>query len=204
MNMARYGGWCSQKGRNKMGNSVKNSGAKIKLPIFTRGDFNGVIYVFVGNIGSFLVGIAALKGFGWSDDLIFDRVIPGICLGLLFSGLYLSLIHIFYIQSGDYLINEMHGYRTAIDSGYLRESITPLTGSSSLDIRIYEAASSVTSLRYELRDVTNTRLIEEGTGTTLEKVQSEKKSRVSFNTGLVEGREYCLTLILSDDSDSEI
>lgn len=113
-------------------------------------------------------------------------------------------IPVVYIQSGDYLINEMHGYRTAIDSGYLRESITPLTGSSSLDIRIYEAASSVTSLRYELRDVTNTRLIEEGTGTTLEKVQSEKKSRVSFNTGLVEGREYCLTLILSDDSDSEI
>lgn len=94
MNTAEYGDRYSQKGRNKMGNSVKNSGAKLKFPIFTRGDFNGVIYVFVGNIGSFLVAIASLKGFGWSDELIFDRVIPGICLGLLFSGLYYTFMAI--------------------------------------------------------------------------------------------------------------
>lgn len=113
-------------------------------------------------------------------------------------------IPIVYVKAGDYLVNEMHGYRTAIDSGYLRESVTPMSGSSSLDIRIHESGTSVSSLRYELRDVTNTRLIEEGTGTTLEKVQSEKQTKVSFNTGLDVGKEYCLTLVLDDGSDSEI
>ncbi len=61
---------------------------KLKVPLFKVGDFNGLVYVFTGNIGSFLLVIATLKGFGWSDELVFRRAIPGICTGLLISGLY--------------------------------------------------------------------------------------------------------------------
>ena len=64
----------------------------VKVPLFKSGDINGLIYVFTGNVGSFLMVIATLKGFGWSDDLIFKKVIPGICVGLLFSGLYYTFM----------------------------------------------------------------------------------------------------------------
>lgn len=70
------------------------SKSHIKIPLFKSGDINGLIYVFTGNVGSFLMVIATLKGFGWSDDLIFKRVIPGICIGLLFSGLYYTFMAI--------------------------------------------------------------------------------------------------------------
>ncbi|MDO4477880.1 MAG: xanthine/uracil/vitamin C permease [Lachnospiraceae bacterium] len=66
------------------------SNEKVKVPLFKMGDINGVVYVFFGNVGTFLVAIATLQGFGWPDDLIFGRVIPGISVGLLVSGLYYS------------------------------------------------------------------------------------------------------------------
>ena len=63
-----------------------------KIPWFKMGDINGLAYVFTGNIGSFLLAIVTLQGFGWSNELIFGRVVPGICTGLLVSGLYYSFM----------------------------------------------------------------------------------------------------------------
>ena len=66
--------------------SAKNLAEKL----FTKGDINGVVYVFAGNIGSFVIAIATLLGFGWSEELVFQRVIPGMCFGLMLGGLYYS------------------------------------------------------------------------------------------------------------------
>jgi AGZA family xanthine/uracil permease-like MFS transporter len=68
--------------------AAKNETTPKKLTIWKSEDINGVVYVFAGNIGSFVIAIGTLKGFGWSDSLVFGRVIPGLCLGLLVSGLY--------------------------------------------------------------------------------------------------------------------
>ena len=68
----------------------QNAGGRI--PWFKTGDINGLVYVFTGNIGSFLLATTTLQGFGWPNELIFNRVIPGICVGLLVSGLYYSFM----------------------------------------------------------------------------------------------------------------
>ncbi len=67
---------------------------KLGVPLFQMGDFNGVVYVFAGNLATFVLVISTLKGFGWSDELVFGRVIPGICTGMLVSGLYYTFMAI--------------------------------------------------------------------------------------------------------------
>lgn len=66
------------------------SAASTKIKWFQRGDINGVVYVFAGNIGSFVIAIATLLGFGWPEELVFRRVIPGVCFGLMMGGIYYS------------------------------------------------------------------------------------------------------------------
>lgn len=66
---------------------ANNDTGDFKLRLFQWGDVNGLVYVFVGNIGSFVLVIGILKGFGWPDDLIYNRVVPGICAGLLVLGI---------------------------------------------------------------------------------------------------------------------
>jgi AGZA family xanthine/uracil permease-like MFS transporter len=54
------------------------------------GDINGIVYVFAGNIGSFILVAVTLLNFGWPEELVFYRVIPGLSVGLLVSGFYYS------------------------------------------------------------------------------------------------------------------
>ncbi|MEG0296585.1 MAG: xanthine/uracil/vitamin C permease [Clostridium sp.] len=66
-----------------MGNS------KVKIPLFKTGDFGGLTYTLTNNIVNYLIVIATLSGvLGWSDDIVYGRVIPAMSVGLLFSGIY--------------------------------------------------------------------------------------------------------------------
>ncbi len=67
-------------------NSIKQ--AMSHVPFLKREDTNGIVYVFAGNIGGFVLVASMLLSFGWPEDLIFKRVIPGICVGLLVQGVY--------------------------------------------------------------------------------------------------------------------
>lgn len=58
------------------------------MPLFKSGDIGGIVYAFAGNIGNFIFVAYVLLGFGWSRELVFDKVIPGISLGLMFQSLY--------------------------------------------------------------------------------------------------------------------
>jgi AGZA family xanthine/uracil permease-like MFS transporter len=57
---------------------------------FKVGDINGVVYVFAGNLGSFILVAATLLGFGWPQELVFGRVIPGLAFGMFCGSLYYS------------------------------------------------------------------------------------------------------------------
>jgi AGZA family xanthine/uracil permease-like MFS transporter len=63
------------------------------VPFFKRGDIGGLTYAITNNIVNYLIVIATLSGaFGWPDDLVFGRVIPGLSMGLLCSGLYYAFM----------------------------------------------------------------------------------------------------------------
>ena len=62
---------------------------KIKIPFFTKGDIGGLTYILTNNIVNYLIVIATLSGvLAWPDEIVYGRVIPGMSIGLLLSGLY--------------------------------------------------------------------------------------------------------------------
>ena len=64
------------------------TGNRGRVPLFRSGDIGGMVYVFAGNIGNFILVAFTLLSFGWSEELVFKKVIPGISLGLMLQGLY--------------------------------------------------------------------------------------------------------------------
>ncbi|SMB79643.1 putative MFS transporter, AGZA family, xanthine/uracil permease [Desulfonispora thiosulfatigenes DSM 11270] len=59
------------------------------LPLFNKGDIGGLTYILTNNIVNYIIVIATLSGvLGWPDEIVYGRVIPGMSMGLLFSGLY--------------------------------------------------------------------------------------------------------------------
>lgn len=82
------------------------------VPFFRRGDIGGLTYAITNNIVNYLIVIATLSGaLGWPDDIVYGRVVPGMSMGLLFSGLY-------YAWMG-YKLSKKEGYPdvTALPSG---------------------------------------------------------------------------------------
>lgn len=60
-----------------------------KISLFSTGDIGGLTYTLTNNIVNYLIVIATLSGvLGWSDELVYGRVIPGMPIGLLLSGVY--------------------------------------------------------------------------------------------------------------------
>lgn len=57
------------------------------ISLFKREDVGGVVYAFVGNLVNYIIIIYALQGIGWSDDIIYGRVVPGLSIGLMASGI---------------------------------------------------------------------------------------------------------------------
>ncbi len=57
-----------------------------RVQLLKVGDVSGIVYAFVGNLVNFIIVIYALKGIGWTDEIIFGRVIPGLSIGLMLSG----------------------------------------------------------------------------------------------------------------------
>ncbi|MDE6475858.1 MAG: hypothetical protein K2L08_03310 [Erysipelotrichaceae bacterium] len=62
---------------------------KNKIPLFCTGDIGGLTYTLTNNIVNYLIVIATLSGvLAWPDELVYGRVIPGMSIGLMLSGIY--------------------------------------------------------------------------------------------------------------------
>lgn len=60
-----------------------------KLPLFRSGDIGGMAYILAGNIVNYIIVIGVLLYvFEWPEYLVFGRVIPGMSIGLMGSGIY--------------------------------------------------------------------------------------------------------------------
>ena len=60
-----------------------------RIPFFRSGDVGGMAYALAGNIVNYIIVIATLSGMlGWPDEIVYGRVIPGMSIGLMFSGIY--------------------------------------------------------------------------------------------------------------------
>lgn len=62
------------------------------VSLLKTGDIGGIVYSFVGNLVNYIIVIYALKGIGWSNEIIYGRVIPGLSIGLMLSGLFYAYL----------------------------------------------------------------------------------------------------------------
>ncbi len=65
-----------------------NNGNNV-VPFFRRGDIGGLAYAITNNIVNYLIVTATLAGaLGWPNEIVYGRVVPGMSIGLLASGIY--------------------------------------------------------------------------------------------------------------------
>jgi hypothetical protein len=100
----------------------------------------------------------------------------------------------------DSMINLLHGYSNNMNASLMRESMTPLSNDQSLTVYIDEKENDVKRVIYELRDVSDNKLIETDTINALEKMDEYKTAKVKVKEPLVEGQEYTvkITLVTSE------
>lgn len=99
---------------------------------------------------------------------------------------------VMYMKYGDVLINMMQGYTTDLDDRSIRDSLTPLSDDGSVSFQITTYSNKITSVRYEITDLVNDKVVENGKITDL--TEGDGTSSGSFTPGcsLLSDQEYGL------------
>lgn len=97
-------------------------------------------------------------------------------------------------------LNLLHGYSNNLKANMVRESITPVDSNQSFIAVIDGKGNDVKRVIYELRNVSDNKLIETDTINALEKEDDLKTARIKFKETLIEEKEYAvkITLITSE------
>ncbi len=108
------------------------------------------------------------------------------------------------VNYGGFQINKMHGYRDVMEVDQMRECITPLAAGRKMQLTIDTYGNRIGGLRFEVRSVDGSRLIENTEVEGYE--QSGDEIRVSFGIkDLIENnQEYLFVLILTTGDGKEI
>lgn len=105
------------------------------VPFFRRGDIGGLTYAITNNIVNYLIVVATLSGaLGWPDEIVYGRVVPGMSVGLLCSGLYYAYM----------------GYRLSKKTG--RSDVTALPSGVSTPAMFVILFGVITPLHYAIGD----------------------------------------------------
>lgn len=99
-----------------------------------------------------------------------------------------------YVLTGGYLLNEMHGFKSPVDGGYLRDTITPVGKSRMINLCFDENEYRVKSVSFELYNDQYKNLIESGDCPELEKSNDYLQTQLSIRKELFSNQEYCLCI----------
>lgn len=104
------------------------------------------------------------------------------------------------IRLGEEDLNLLHGYSNNLNANIVRESVTPVDSNQSFEAVIDGKGNDVKRVIYELRTVSDNKLIETDTINALEKEGEFKTARIKFKEVLTDNTEYAvkITLITSE------
>lgn len=104
------------------------------------------------------------------------------------------------IRLDEKYLNLLHGYSNNLNANIVRESITPIDSNQSFEAVIDGKGNDVKRVIYELRTVSENKLIETDTINALEKEGDLKTARIKFKEILADNTEYAvkITLITSE------
>lgn len=108
-----------------------------------------------------------------------------------------------YVKSGGMDLNEMFGYAQDMSQGYLRTCVTPVSDNKTIVLKVDEGVQTVESIRFTLYDDSGARELESGECGAIQWVEGEKQTQLVLSSSLERGVEYCLKLVVKDQSGSE-
>lgn len=148
--------------------------------------------------------IALLFIFGISI-FMFRNEIPDATVGTtIATNLQDTTFPLVYLKIGKYTINTMHGYSSELDSGNVRESITPLDTSRIFTVKISENGTKIKKLDYELRDISNNKIIESDTLTAFDTDGNFKTIKIKLDESIDTSKEYGLQITLTTNLSKKI
>jgi uncharacterized protein (UPF0332 family) len=108
------------------------------------------------------------------------------------------------IRIGDYEINQMHGYMDEIDEALLRETITPVDGSNTVNIELQDYDYDITAVYYQVFYGGNSTLLEEGVLNKLKEEDGIKTGTIAFENLLDTQEEYLIKFTIRLDSSRKV
>lgn len=120
------------------------------------------------------------------------------------TSLQASTFPIMYLQVDKYTINTLHGYSSEMDSGKIRESITPLDSKKSFKVKIDQNESKIKKLDYSLRDIANNKIIETNSLTAFNTEKGYRTVTIKISQGLDTSTEYGFQISLTTSSSKKI
>lgn len=101
-------------------------------------------------------------------------------------------------------VNCLRGYAEAMESSYLRESITPLEEGRKLNFLIDKYESQVAGISFEVRNLDGSRLIESTKVEEYEESQEQIQGEISIKDLIQQDREYTLVILLEREGGEKI
>ncbi len=93
-------------------------------------------------------------------------------------------------------LNLLHGHITSMDSGYMRDSITPIDSNHSLNLNVHRYENTIASISYELRSLDTTRLIEDTQIDTWQVDGENVHATLKLSNIIEKNKEYILIIKL--------
>lgn len=115
-----------------------------------------------------------------------------------------ATLPVIYVGWDNSWINMMSGYTRQMDQVYEREFLTILDGNRGVNFRIQTFGSNVKSVRYEVRTIDGSRLIEEGELTGLTYKEDGVRGRLALKDLIETETEYALRLSLDVPDRGEV
>ncbi len=109
-----------------------------------------------------------------------------------------------YITIDDLKVNEMHGYAQRMDAATIRDSLTPIGEDRKLSFQVDLYGQEIKELRFEVRNIDGTRLIEDTRITDYFKEEDSVRATVHIKDLIEENIEYNFILIIKLQDDREI
>lgn len=135
----------------------------------------------------------------------FGKTIPAISVNTeTATSLQDSTFPIVYLQTQSYTINTLHGYSSELDSGMVRESITPLNADKVFTARINQNESKIKRLDYELKDIGNNKIIESNSLTAFDVDKNYRIVRIKITQSLDTSKEYGFQITLTTNLSKKI
>ncbi|MCD8218417.1 MAG: hypothetical protein LUD01_10375 [Clostridiales bacterium] len=105
-----------------------------------------------------------------------------------------ATLPVLYLLEGGERVNELHGYTTEMDAASVRDTITPVESGGTLSVSVDSYGTPVESVRYEVRSLDTTRLVQESEVENLSVTDDLATAELSIQNLLTEGEEYLLII----------